>query len=43
MVQEQFRRTAEQAVRDGKITVAMRQNILKAFKESMQGYTFYER
>jgi arginine decarboxylase len=43
MVQEQFRRTAEQAVRDGKITVATRQKILRAFKESMQGYTFFER
>jgi len=43
VMQEQFRRIAEQAVRDGKISVAMRQEMLKAFRESMQGYTFFER
>ncbi len=42
-MQEQFRRIAEQAVRDGKITVAIRQQLLQAFRESMQGYTFFER
>jgi arginine decarboxylase len=42
-MQEQFRRIAEQAVRDGKISVAMRQQLLQAFRESMQGYTFFER
>lgn len=41
-VQEQFRRIAEQAVRDGTITVAMRQEMLKAFRESLQGYTYFE-
>jgi arginine decarboxylase len=43
VMQEQFRRIAEQAVRDGKISVAIRQEVLKAFRESMQGYTFFER
>ena len=42
-MQEQFRRIAEQAVRDGKISVAMRQQVLQAFRESLQGYTFFER
>jgi arginine decarboxylase len=42
-IHEQFRRKAEQAVRDGKISVSTRQEILKAFKESLEGYTFYER
>lgn len=40
---EQFRRTAEQAVRDGLISVPMRQQMLRAFRESMHGYTFFER
>ena len=42
-MQEQFRRIAEQAVRDGKISVAMRQQVLRAFRESLHGYTFFER
>lgn len=42
-MQEQFRRIAEQAVRDGKISVAMRQQVLHAFHESLHGYTFFER
>jgi arginine decarboxylase len=40
---EQFRRIAEKAVRDEKISVAMRQTVLRAFREGMQGYTFFER
>lgn len=43
IMQEQLRRSAEAAVREGKITVTMRQRILKAFKESLQGYTYFER
>jgi arginine decarboxylase len=43
LIQEQFRRIAEQAVRDGKISVPMRQQMLRAFRESMHGYTFFER
>ncbi|HDZ16527.1 MAG TPA: biosynthetic arginine decarboxylase, partial [Methylophaga aminisulfidivorans] len=38
-VQEQFRRIAEEAVRDGRISVPMRQQMLHAFRESMHGYT----
>jgi arginine decarboxylase len=41
-MQEQFRRTAEEAVRDGKISIAQRQVILQAFKESLHGYTYFE-
>lgn len=43
LIQEQFRRIAEQAVRDGKISVSMRQQMLRAFRESLNGYTFFER
>lgn len=39
---EQFRKVAERAVKDSKITVAVRQKMLKAFKESLQGYTYFE-
>ena len=42
-MQEQFRKKAEAAVRDGKITVAMRKQMMKAFRESLQGYTYFER
>lgn len=42
-VQEQLRKKAETAVREGKITVAMRKQMLKAFRESLQGYTYFER
>lgn len=40
---EQFRRKAEQAVRDRKITATQRQRMLGAFKDSLQGYTYFER
>jgi arginine decarboxylase len=40
---EQFRRNAEQAVREGRINVAMRQEMLQAFRASLYGYTFFER
>ncbi|MGH8680770.1 MAG: biosynthetic arginine decarboxylase [Burkholderiales bacterium] len=39
---EQFRKTAEQAVRDGRISVAERQAVLEAFGASLRGYTYYE-
>lgn len=42
VMQEQFRRIAEQAVRQGKISVTTRQKMLNAFKESMRGYTYFE-
>lgn len=41
-MKEQFRRTVEGAVRSGKISVQTRQEILKAFSESLSGYTYYE-
>jgi len=40
---EQFRRTAEQAVRDKTINTSQRQRMLRAFKDSLQGYTYFER
>jgi len=40
---EQFRRNAEQAVREGRISVSMRQAMLRAFRDSLNGYTFFER
>ncbi len=43
VMQEQFRKLAEQAVRDGKISVPMRQQMLRAFNDSLNGYTFFER
>ena len=38
-----YRNTAERAVQEGRITAAERQQIIKAFRASMQGYTYYER
>ncbi len=43
IIQEQFRCIAEQAVRSGKITVEMRQKMLKAFSKILSGYTYFER
>lgn len=40
---EQFRMTAEQAVKQGKIDVAQRQTMLKTFSDSLKGYTYFER
>jgi arginine decarboxylase len=42
VIHETFRQLAEKAVREGKITVAVRQQILTAFKASLQGYTYFE-
>ncbi|UVW36024.1 biosynthetic arginine decarboxylase [SAR92 clade bacterium H455] len=42
-VELNYRNTAERAVREGRITAAERQQMIKAFKASMQGYTYYER
>jgi len=39
---EQFRKTAEQAVRDGRISAADRQAVLEAFGASLRGYTYFE-
>ena len=39
---EQLRRTAEQAVRNERITLAQRQTLLESFSASLRGYTYYE-
>jgi len=39
---EQFRRTAEQAVRKGRISAPERQAVLDAFSASLRGYTYFE-
>jgi arginine decarboxylase len=39
---EQFRNTAEQAVRKERITLAQRQEMLESFGASLRGYTYYE-
>ncbi|PLW82741.1 arginine decarboxylase [Kineobactrum sediminis] len=41
-LQEQFRKVAESAVRSGCISVAERQQILRAFHDSLNGYTYFE-
>jgi arginine decarboxylase len=38
-----YRNTAERAVKEGRITARERQEILKTYNASMQGYTYYER
>lgn len=43
VMQDHFRRLAEQAVKEGRITAADRLNIMKAFSASMRGYTYYEK
>jgi len=40
---DDFRDTAEAAVRKGKISVGERQRILEDFSASLRGYTYYER
>ena len=42
-VELRYRNTAERAVQQGRITVAERQQMIKAYRASMQGYTYYER
>jgi arginine decarboxylase len=39
---ERFRRLAEQSVEDGKITAAQRREIIDSFRESINGYTYFE-
>jgi arginine decarboxylase len=41
-LQEKFRLVAEKAVREGKISVSERRQILQAFKDSLHGYTYFE-
>ena len=40
---EKFRKTAEQAVQDGRISAALRKQMLNAYSESLRGYTYFER
>lgn len=40
---QQFRETAEQAVRDGVISIADRQNMLTAYSDGLRGYTYFEK
>ncbi|TVR68982.1 MAG: biosynthetic arginine decarboxylase [Spirochaetaceae bacterium] len=40
---ENFRHKLEQAVRDGRISVAQRRKLLQAYEAGMRGYTYYER
>lgn len=42
-LKERFRKIAERSVRDGYISASERQTIMKAFSESMLGYTYYEK
>jgi arginine decarboxylase len=41
-MKERFRRIVEKAVRENKISVKTRQQILKSFADSLTGYTYYE-
>ncbi len=38
-----YRNTAERAVREGRISAGERQQMLKSFNASLQGYTYYEK
>ena len=40
---QQFRQTAERAVRDNVITIADRQQMLTAYSEGLRGYTYFEK
>lgn len=42
IMREQLRNKAEMAVREGRISVAERRQMLEAFNESLGGYTYYE-
>jgi len=42
-LQENFRLVAEKAVRAGKISVAQRSRIVQAFRDSLHGYTYFEK
>lgn len=42
-MQDKFRRIAERAVGEGRITAKERTTIMSAFSASMRGYTYYER
>ena len=41
-IYQRFRESAERAVREERITVAQRQEMLSLFSESLRGYTYFE-
>jgi arginine decarboxylase len=41
-MQERFRKLAESAVENGRISALERRRIMQAYRDSMQGYTYYE-
>lgn len=43
VLMERFRKIAERAVRQGKISASERLTVMKAFSASMRGYTYYEK
>lgn len=42
-MQLRYRNTAERAVKEGRISARERQQVIKTFNASMQGYTYYEK
>ena len=42
-IQLSYRNTAERAVKEGRITARERQQMIKTFNASLQGYTYYEK
>jgi arginine decarboxylase len=42
-LEARFRKFADQAVQEGRITAAQRSDIMTAFRHSLQGYTYYDR
>jgi len=42
-VTEQFRQRCERAVKEGKISASKRQKLMKSFKASLDGYTYFEK
>lgn len=43
VLSEEFRQRSEKAVRQGKIPAAKRRKIMQAFKNSLDGYTYFEK
>ncbi len=42
-MEEKFRKRAEHAVQSGKISASRRKQMMRAFKESLDGYTYFEK
>jgi arginine decarboxylase len=43
LMTEEFRKRCENAVSEGRITAPRRKQMMKAFKESLDGYTYFEK